>query len=151
MHLESFDSVKADMRAESSDSVREIFRNIEIDDQSDEDDQLNDNDSNDNGPKNHDENAVAEERAPASASRKSERLRKAPKLTERMIEYDSKRKTIPRINLASKKDENLFSYKKIPKCYDHMIRILTTLTKEDQKHAELNESVDLKEAMKRSD
>jgi hypothetical protein len=145
LHHESFDSVK-EMRLESSDSVRDMFRNTEIVDQSDEDNQSNDNDSND-----HDENAVAaEELASASASRKSRRLRKAFKLTERMIEYDSKRKTILRINLVSEKDEDLFSYKKILKCYDHMIRILITLTKENQSHAELNESIDLKEAKSRS-
>jgi hypothetical protein len=55
-----------------------MFRNIEIDYQSVEDDQLNDNDSND-----HDENAVAaEEFTSAFAFRKSERLRKALKLTD---------------------------------------------------------------------
>jgi hypothetical protein len=64
-----------------------MFRNTEIVDQSNEDNQSNDNDSND-----HDENAVAvEELASASASRKSERLRKTLKLTEKMIEYDSYR------------------------------------------------------------
>jgi hypothetical protein len=110
---------------------------------------LNDNNSNNKDSKNHDENVVAEERASASAFRKSERLRKALKLIKRIIEYDSKRKTISRINLASKKDENLFSYKKILKCYDYMIRILIILIKEDQKYVELNESVDLKEAIKR--
>jgi hypothetical protein len=136
-----------EMRLESPDSVKDMFRNTEIVDQSNEDDQSNDNDSND-----HDENAVAaEELASASASRKSERLRKALKLTEKMIEYDSKRKTILRINLVSEKDENLFSYKKILKCYNYMIRILIILTKENQSHAELNESVDLKKAKKRSD
>jgi hypothetical protein len=90
MHLESLNSMRADMRAKSSDLVKEIFRNIEIDDQLNEDDQLNDNNSNDNDSKNHDVNAVAEERTFASASRKLERLRKAFKLTEKMIEYDSK-------------------------------------------------------------
>jgi hypothetical protein len=108
---------------------------------------LNDNNSND-----HDENAIAvKELALASASKKSERLRKALKLTEKMIEYDSKRKTISRINLVSEKDKNLFSYKKILKCYDHIIRILIILIKENQNHAELNESIDLKEAKNRSD
>jgi hypothetical protein len=123
-----------------------MFRNIEIDYQRVEDNQLNDNNSN-----NQNENAVAvKELASASASRKSEHLRKALKLIDEMIKYNSKRKTISRINLVSEK-KNLFSYKKIFKCYDHMIRILIILTKENQRHAELNESVDLKEVMRRSD
>jgi hypothetical protein len=135
------------MRAESFDSVKEIFRNIEINYQS------NDNDLNDNSPKNHDVNVVAIEElasAFASASRKSKHIRKAFKLTERMIEYDSKRKTISRINLVSEKDKNLFFYKKILKCYDHIIRILIILIKENQNHAELNESIDLKKVENRS-
>jgi hypothetical protein len=141
LHLGSSDSMRDDTRVESSDPVEEIFRDIEIDDQ-----------SNDNGPDDHDENAAAaEELASASAPRKSGRLRKAPKLAEGMVEYDPKRKTIPRINLVSEKDEDLFSYKKIPKCYDHMVRILTTLTKENQGHAGLDEPIDLKEAKGRSD
>jgi hypothetical protein len=129
LHLESLDSVRNDTRVESSDLVREIFRNTEIDNQLDDNDS-NDNDSNDNDSKNHNENAAASEES-ASASRKSERLRKALKLTEKIIEYDSKRKTISRTNLVSEKDKNNFSYKKILKCFDYMIRILIILMKEN--------------------
>jgi hypothetical protein len=78
--------VRNDVRVESSDSMREIFKNIKIDDL------LNENISNDNNNDSNDNENVAALEESASTLRKSEHLRKAFKLIEKIIEYDSKKK-----------------------------------------------------------
>ncbi len=81
-------------------------------------------------------------------SRRSDRERKASKLAEKIIQYDS-RKKMSRANVIV---ENKFAYKKISKCYTHMIKILITLINmKDHSNDESDESQTLIEAMQRSD
>jgi hypothetical protein len=80
--------------------------------------------------------------------RRSERKRKAPKLAERIIQYDP-RKKMPRANVIV---EDKFAYKKVPHCYTHMTKVLTTLTNSgDQSNDQSDEPQTLNEATQRSD
>jgi hypothetical protein len=72
-----------------------------------------------------------------------------------MIKYDSKRR-ISKKNSTTSKDQgsinlanystnaNIFSYKKISRCYDYMIRILIILISKSNE-IKLDESTDLKD------
>jgi hypothetical protein len=82
-------------------------------------------------------------------SRQSKRKRKASKLAERIIQYDF-RKKMPRANVIV---EDKFVYKKIPKCYTHMIKVLVTLINNNDQSSstEFDESQTLIEAMQLSD
>jgi hypothetical protein len=91
-------------------------------------------------------------------SRRSKRERKTSKLAERIIQYDS-RKKMSRANVIV---ENKFVYKKIPKCYTHMIKVLITLINSDDQSFDQSsdqsdqfdqsdESQTLNEATQRSD
>lgn len=53
----------------------------------------------------------------------------------------------------SSDDDNVdyFSYKKISKCYDHITRILATLAEKNNNYNNLNNSVNLKDAIARPD
>lgn len=138
---------------ESADPVEEMLENM-----IEEDPHLDDN-MNENGT---DPQSIEEvEIDISSPSRRSERQRKASKLAEGMIVYNPRRK-MPRIepdddlaNLA--RIENRFAYRKfIPKCFEHMTRILITLATNDDKmnfdnQKYSNESASLKNAMRRSD
>jgi hypothetical protein len=85
----------------------------------------------------------------SQASKRSERKRKASKLAERIIQYDS-RKKMSRANVIIK---NKFAHKKsIFECYTHMIKILITLiNSDDQLNDQSDESQTLNEATQRSD
>jgi hypothetical protein len=81
-------------------------------------------------------------------SRRSRRERKALKRAEKIIQYDF-RKKMSRANVIV---ENKFAYKKIPKCYTHMTKVLITLiNSEDHSNDQSDESQTLIEAMQRSD
>jgi hypothetical protein len=75
--------------------------------------------------------------------RRSDRERRASKLAEGMIQYDLRKKML-RADVIIR---NKFAYKKILKCLIHMIRVLVTLTTDQQS----DESQTLKNAMQRSD
>ncbi len=75
--------------------------------------------------------------------RRSDRKRRASKLVEKMIQYDSQKK-MPRADMITIK--NKFAYKKILKCLTHMTRVLATLTVD-----QFDESQTFKDAMQRSD
>jgi CRISPR/Cas system CSM-associated protein Csm2 small subunit len=75
--------------------------------------------------------------------RRSGRERRASKLAEEMIQYDL-RKKMPRADVIIR---DKFSYKKILKCLIHMIRMLVTLTTDQQS----DESQTLRDVMQRSD
>ncbi len=84
-------------------------------------------------------------------SRRSDRKRKASKLAERIIQYDFRKKML----CANVIVEDKFAYKKILKCYTHMIKILITLINSDDQsfddsNAQFDESQTLIEAMQRS-
>jgi hypothetical protein len=84
----------------------------------------------------------------SQASKRSDRERKASKLAERIIQYDP-RKKMSRANVIV---EDKFAYKKVPQCYTHMIKILTTLiNSDDQSNDQSDESQTLNEATQRSD
>jgi hypothetical protein len=71
--------------------------------------------------------------------RRSDRKRKASKLAEKIIQYDFRKKML-RANVIIK---NKFAYKKILKCYTHMIKILITLmNSDDQSFDQLSDQSD---------
>jgi hypothetical protein len=81
-------------------------------------------------------------------SKRSDRKRKASKLAEKIIQYDLRKKML-RANVIV---ENKFAYRKIPKCYTHMTKVLITLiNSEDHSNDQSDESQTLIEAMQRSD
>jgi hypothetical protein len=96
-----------------------------------------------------DQHDQTSEKIQSQALRRSDRKRKASKLAERIIQYDL-RKKMSRANVIV---ENKFAYKKIPKCYTHMIKVLVTLVNSDDQSnsTESDESQTLTEAMQRSD
>jgi hypothetical protein len=86
----------------------------------------------------------------SQAFRRSDRERKASKLAQRIIQYDLRKKML-RANVVV---ENKFAYKKIFKCYTHMIKVLITLISSDNQSNstdQSDESQTLIEAMQRSD
>ena len=100
------------------------------------------------------------ENSHASESRRFDRNRTASKLSSGMIKYDSKRRISKAnsatttnkssVNLANNSANDLFSYKKISRCYDHMIRILIILISKSE-DIESDKSTNLKDAQTRSD
>jgi hypothetical protein len=90
----------------------------------------------------------ADEEIQPQAPRRSDRERKAPKLAEGIIQYDP-RKKMPRANVII---GDKFAYKKVPQCYTHMTKVLTTLTNSDgQSNDQSDEPQTLYEATQRSD
>jgi hypothetical protein len=106
-----------------------------------------------NHPENFSENFSVDddqtnEKIQSQTSRRLDRERKASKLAERIIQYDLRKKML-RANVIVK---NKFVYKKILKCYTHMIKVLITLiNSEDHSNDQSDESQTLNEAMQRSD
>jgi hypothetical protein len=97
-----------------------------------------------------DQDNQTNEKIQPQVSRRSDRERKASKLAERIIQYDL-RKKMSRANVVV---EDKFAYKKILKCYTHMIKVLITLiNSDDQSNStdQSDESQTLIEAMQRSD
>jgi hypothetical protein len=89
-----------------------------------------------------------DEKIQSQASRRSDRERKASKLSERIIQYDL-RKEMPRANVIVR---DKFAYKKVPQCYTHMIKVLITLiNSDDQSNDQFDKSQILNKAMQRSD
>jgi hypothetical protein len=90
-----------------------------------------------------------DEKIQSQTSRQSGRERKASKLAEKIIQYDL-RKKMSRANVIVK---NKFAYKKIFKCYTHMIKILVTLNNSDDQSnsTESDELQTLNEVTQRSD
>jgi hypothetical protein len=81
----------------------------------------------DNQSKNQSKNS-SDDQPKEIQPRRSDRKRRASKLAEGMIQYDS-RKKMPRTDMIIR---DKFSYKKIPKCLTHMTRVLVTLITDQQ-------------------
>jgi hypothetical protein len=91
-----------------------------------------------------------DEKIQSQAPRQSDRERKAPKLAERIIQYD-RRKKITRANVIV---GDKFAYKKTFKDYRLMIKILITSINNDDQSNSINQSDEsqiLNEATQRFD
>jgi hypothetical protein len=105
---------------------------------------LDDNQS-ENQSKNQSENSSDDQSEEIIQFRRSDRKRRASKLAEGMIQYDSRKKMF-RADVIIR---NKFAYKKILKCLIHMTRMLVTLITNDDQQSD--ESQILRDAMQRSD
>ncbi len=87
----------------------------------------------DNQSKNQSKNSFDDQSEKIIQLRRSDRKRRASKLAERMIQYDSRKKMF-RADVVIR---NKFAYKKILKCLIHITRVLVTLiTNDDQQSYE---------------
>ncbi len=120
---ENLDSVKAvDLINDLTNVLNQMMRNLNLDAENHSEIFSESFSADDDQDNQTDEKIIWSQR-----SRRLDRERKASKLAERIIQYDL-RKKMPRANVIV---EDKLTYKKIFKCYTHMIKVLTTLTNSD--------------------